>query len=95
MNQKLQSNCVDIGDVTVVCILYHPAPGEGKGACKMERPTCWRNEWNTLPTLANIGDEFTTKALGMARRKDSRDETWYSGKTDSVLGKLGHQDGLR
>ena len=61
----------------------------------MERPTCWRNEWNTLPTLANIGDEFTTKALGMARRKDSRDETWYSGKTDSVLGKLGHQDGLR
>ena len=34
-NKKLQSNCVDIGDVKVVCILYHSAPGEGKGACKV------------------------------------------------------------
>ena len=29
----------------------------------------------------------------MARRKASRDETWYSGKTHDVHGKLGHQDG--
>ena len=33
--------------------------------------------------------------LGRARRKKFRDETWYSGKTDNVPGKLGHQDGLR
>ena len=32
MDQKLQSNSVDIGDVKVVCILYHSAPGEGEGA---------------------------------------------------------------
>ena len=91
-NQKLQSNCVDIGDVKVVCILYHPGLGEGKGACKMERPTCWRNGWNNLPTHSSVG-EFSTKTPATARRKESRDETWYSGETDNVP--LGHQDGLR
>ena len=29
-DHKLQGNCADIGDVEVVCILYHSAPGEGK-----------------------------------------------------------------
>ena len=48
-----------------------------------------------LPTPTSIGNEFTSKTLGMARRKESRDETWYSGKTDDVPGKLGHQDGFR
>ena len=61
----------------------------------MERPTCWRSGRNKLPTVARMGDEFTTKALGMTGRKESRDETWYSGKTDNVPGKFGHQDGLR
>ena len=28
-------------------------------------------------------------------QEECGDETWYSGKTDDVFGKLGHQDGLR
>ena len=67
-NQKLQSNCLDIGDVKVVCILYHLVLGEGKGACKMERPTCCRNGWNKLPTLVSVGDEFAAQT-GHGKKK--------------------------
>ena len=94
-NQKLQSSSFDIGGVKMVCILYPSFSGEGKGACKVEESTCWWSGWDKLPTPAGIDDEFTAKTLGMARRKESCDETWYSGKTDIVNGKLGHQDGLR
>ena len=31
--------------------------------------------------LASVGYEFAPKTLGMARRKESRGETWCSGKT--------------
>ena len=48
-----------------------------------------------LPTPTSIDDEFIAKTLGIARRKESGDETWYSGKTNDVQGKLGHQDGFR
>ena len=85
----------DIGGVKVVCILYPSFSGEGKGVRKVEESTCWWSGWDKLPTPTGIGDEFIAKTLGMARRKESRDETWYSGKIDIVNGKLGHQDDLR
>ena len=35
------------------------------------------------------------KLWEMARREEPRDETWDSGKTDDVHGKLGHMNFLR
>ena len=65
---------------------------------KEKEPENWKNLHagrNKLPTPTFIGDVFMTKTLGMARRKESRDETWYSGKTNNVPGKFRHQDGFR
>ena len=49
-----------------------------------------RRERDKLPTLTGIDDEFIAKTLGMARGKESSDETWYSGQADDVPGKPGH-----
>ena len=48
-----------------------------------------------LPTSKGVSCELTKKTLGMARRKEPNDETWDSGKTDDVHGKLGHKNSLR
>ena len=61
----------------------------------MEEPTCRCSGWSKLPTFASDGHELAAQTLGMARRKESRDETWYGGKTNNVPGKLEHQDGIR
>ena len=57
--------------------------------------TCWWSGWDKLPTLTGTDNKFTAKTLGMARGRESRDETWYSGETDDVHGKLEHQVSLR
>ena len=48
-----------------------------------------------LRRVDGISCQIYFKTLGMARRKESRDETWCSGGTDNVHGELRHQDGLR
>ena len=50
----------------------------------MEESTCWWSGRHELQTPAGIDDQFTAKTLGMARRTEPRDETWYSGKTNNV-----------
>ena len=84
-NQKLQSVSVDIGDVKEVCIMHSALV---KGAWKMDEPTCWWRGWDKLPLLASDGHELAAETLGMAGRKESRDETWYGGKTNNVPGSL-------
>ena len=57
----------------------------------MKESTCWWSGWDKLPTLTSDGYEFAAKTLLTARRKESRDETWYSGWTDNVHGQYGHE----
>ena len=61
----------------------------------MEETTYWWIGWNQLPTLAGHDDECDAETRGVARGKESCDETRGGGKTDDVLGKLGYQDGFR
>ena len=79
--QKLQSNSSDVGDIEVVCI-KHPA-------------TFGRKKRGKLPTLASDDAEYDTETLGVAGGKESRDETRDVGKTNTVFGELGYQDGFR
>ena len=51
--------------------------------------------WKKQPTLESVGHECAAYTLGIARRTRSCDETWYSGKTNNVPVKLGHQEGHR
>ena len=45
--------------------------------------------------LQILTTNFLQHHLEMARRKESSDETWYSGKTDDVPGELEHKNCLR
>ena len=94
-DQKLPSNSADIGDVKVVRIMYPPVLGERKRARKVEETAYWWIGWDNLPALATDGDEHDTGTLGMARGKESCDETRNGGKTHNVRGKLGYPEGLR
>ena len=94
-DQELQSNCSDVGDVEVVRIIHPATFRERKGARKMEEAAFWWIGRDKLPTLASDDDECDTETLGVAGGKESRDETRDGGETNTVLGKLGYQDGLR
>ena len=61
----------------------------------MEEAIHWWIGWDKLPTLASYDDECDSETLGMAGGKEPRDETRDGGKTNTVLGQLGYQDGLR
>ena len=54
------------------------------GARKMEEATYWWIGWNKLPRLASGDAECDTETLGVAGGKESCDETWDGGKTNTV-----------
>ena len=70
------------------CVLF--TIGKGKRAREAEEFAHGWRERGHLPTLTGVDDEFIAKTLGMARGKESRDETWYSGQADNVRGQPGH-----
>ena len=87
VDQDLPGNRSDVSNVSMVRKLRTATLGEGKGAEKDEQFAR-----DKLPTSAGIDGEFVAKTLGMPRRRESRDETWYSGQANDVPCKLGHQD---
>ena len=65
--------------------------GEGKRAREAKEFAHGWCERDKLPTLKQVLTTYLfQKTFGMARGKESRDETWYSGEADNVPDKPGH-----
>ena len=94
-NQKQPRNSLDINSVCLngtqavsYCAL------RGKKTKKVEELA---HGWWVNGTSCQHVQVLTTNLLqkmGMARREEPRDETWDSGKTNDVHGKLGHKNCL-
>ena len=82
-NRKLHAE-QHIGDVQVVCILCLLALGDGKKRLKRKIIYMLGSRRDKLPATASDGYELAGKTLGMAGRKEFRDEAWYGGKTNNV-----------
>ena len=91
---KLRDNKVN-GPEDAIVNYDESSCGWTKGARTREETAYLWIRWDMLPRLASDDDECDTEALGVAGRKESRDETRDGGKTNTVTGELGYQDGFR